>query len=282
MVEISCIEKIRGNMNRFTKSEKKIAEYVLSNYEKVMTYNISELADNAKVSDASVVRFCKTVGYKGYQDFKVKVAMDVIPKERHFNPGLDKNDDVETICKKIFSSEISAMNQTLSILNMRDVEKVADLMREAKKIVFFGTGGSLLVGKDSQHKLMKIGLCAFVYEDVDMQLMAASLLEDGDLAFGISHSGSNCHVLNCLKAAEENGAKTVALVSYGRTPISKQADISLYAASEETAFKSESVSTRVVQLAILDSLMSILAFKDYDASYQAIQETRRATSDNKY
>lgn len=282
MVEISCVDKIHGKMNRLTKSELKIAQYVLANYEKVLNCNITELAENAKVSDASVVRFCKTMGYKGYQDFKVNAAMDVLPKDRHFNPSLDKNDDTETICKKIFSSEISAMNRTLSILEMDQMEKAAEALRNAGKIVFFGTGGSLLVGKDAQHKFMKIGFCAFVYEDVDMQMMAASLLEEGDVAFGISHSGSNCHVLNCIKTAAENGATTIGLVSQGKTPISKQADISLYAATEKTMFQSESVSTRIVQLAILDSLLSILAFKDYEASYEAIQETRKATSNNKY
>ena len=128
---------------------------------------------------------------------------------------------------------------------------------------------------------MKIGIRAFVYDDVDMQLMVSSLMEEGELAFGISHSGSNCNVINCLRNARENGADTVALVSQGKTPLSKIADSILYSSAEETIFQSESVSTRIAQLAMIDTLVAIVAFEDYENSYMAIQKTRKATSENK-
>jgi DNA-binding MurR/RpiR family transcriptional regulator len=282
MVEISCIEKIRGKEKLLTNTEKKIAEYVLNNYDKVLNCNITELAEGAGVSDASVVRFCKSIGYKGYQDFKINAAKDVLPKEKHFNPSIEQYDDVETICKKIFSSEITVLNRTLASLERGTLEKVADMIRNAGKIVFFGSGGSLLVGKDAQHKFMKIGIRTYVYEDIDMQLMASSLLEKGDVAFCISHSGSNYNVLNCMKNAQNKGVGTIALVSQGKTPLSKTADVVLYTAAEETMFKSESVSTRIAQLAMIDVIVAIIAFADYDKSYAAIQETREATSQNKF
>ena len=90
MVEISCIEKIRGKEKLLTNTEKKIAEYVLNNYDKVLNCNITELAEGAGVSDASVVRFCKSIGYKGYQDFKINAAKDVLPQEKHFNPSIEQ------------------------------------------------------------------------------------------------------------------------------------------------------------------------------------------------
>ena len=159
--------------------------------------------------------------------------------------------------------------------------KVADQIRSAKRLIFFGSGGSLLVGRDAQHKFMKIGIRAFVYDDADMQLMVSSLMEEGELAFGISHSGSNYNVMNCLRNARENGADTVALVSQGKTPLSKIADTVLYSSAEETIFQSESVSTRIAQLAMIDTLVAIVAFEDYENSYMAIQKTRKATSENK-
>lgn len=281
MVGESCKEKIRGRMHLLTNTEAKVAGYVLDNYEQVLSQNITELAESAGVSDASVVRFCRSIGYKGFQDFKVNAARDVLPREKHFNPCLEKGDNLETICKKIFTSEVNVLNRTLAGIDMETIADAADKIRRADKLVFFGTGGSLLVGKDAQHKFMKIGIRAMVYDDMDMQLMASSLMEEGEIAFGISHSGSNYKVMNCLKNAKDNGAGTIALVGRGRTPISKMADIALYCASEETMFRSESVSTRIAQLAMIDALVAIVAFEDYENSYTAIQKTRRATSENK-
>ena len=100
MVEVSCKEKIMGSMHLLTNSESKIAKYVLDNFNETLNYNVSELADKAGVSDASVVRFCKSLGYKGFQDFKISAAQDILPRDRYFNPSLEQNDDVMTICKK--------------------------------------------------------------------------------------------------------------------------------------------------------------------------------------
>lgn len=277
----SCKETIKGRMHLLTNTEGKIANYVLEHYDEVLNYNISELAENAGVSDASVVRFCKNLGYKGYQDFKVNAARDVLPRDKHFNPSLEQGDDTETICKKIFTSEINVLNRTMASMDVASIEKVAEQIWKASRIVIFGSGGSLNVAKDAQHKFMKIGVRAFVYDDMDLQLMVSSLMKPDEVAFGISHSGSNYSLINCMKNAKENGASTVGLVAQGKSPLSKMVDVPLYCASEATMFRSESVSTRIAQLAMIDSIVAVVAFKDYEESYNAIQRTRKATIGNK-
>ena len=282
MVGESCKEVIQGKKHRLTNTELKLADYILEHYDEALNYNVTELADSAGVSDASVVRFCKKLGYKGYQDFKVNAAKDVLPRDRHFNPGLEQDDDIETICKKIFLSEVNVLNRTLASLDTNELKVVAEKIEKAEKIVFFRSGGSLIVAKDAAHKFMKIGICAFVYEDIDLQLMSSSLMSEKEVAIGISHSGSNRNVIDCIKNAKENGAETIAIVGQGKTPLSKIADMILYCSSEETMFESESVSTRIAQLAIIDAIVAIVAFDNYEESYTAIQRTRRATSENKY
>lgn len=281
MYQGSCQEKIIASMESLTNAERKIADFVLENYEKVLSSNITELAEYTTVSEATIVRFCRSLGYKGYQDFKIKAALDVLPKERHYNPALSKDDTPRTICEKIFSTEISVLSRTLAGLDMGVIESAVQYIFGAKRVFFFGSGGSLLVGKDALHKLMKIGIQAYVYEDRDMQMMSSSLITDQDVAIGISHSGSNYGVIKCLEQAKDNGAKTIALVGHGKTPISKMADLSISISTEQTIFQSEVASTRIAQLAILDAITAILAFKNYDYSYRAIQGTRRATSENK-
>lgn len=282
MVEVSCKEKILGSMHLLTNSESKIANFVLENFNETLDCNVSELADNAGVSDASVVRFCKSLGYKGFQDFKISAAKDVLPHDRYYNPSLEQNDDAKTICRKIFDLEMAALNRTFSLINFSDMEAACEAIFKADKVLAMGSGGSLIVAKDFQHKLMKIGVQSYVHNDIDLQLMAASLLTERDVAVCFSHSGSNRNVLGGMKIAHENGATTIALTGQGKTPIANLADIALYVASEKTMFRSESASTRIAQLSMIDSMVSIIAFKNYEKSYLAVQKTRQATAENKF
>jgi len=278
----SCHVKIQSRFHLLTKAESKVADYVLAHYDEILHYTITELAEKAGSSEASVVRFCKSIGYKGYQDFKINTARDIIPPYKHLNPDLESQDDTESICAKIFSSEVAVLNETLMVLDMDMMEKAIQAIIRARRIEFFGCGGSALVGMDAQHKLLKIGIKSFAAADVDIQAMSASLLKKNDLAIGISHSGSNRNVVNCLKLAKKQGAATIALTTQGKSPLLKIADIHLFTATKETVFKSESVSARIAQLAVIDALVASVAFRDYDNSYSAIQNTRLATSVGKY
>lgn len=269
-------------MHLLTNSESKIARFVLENYDETLDCNVSELADKAGVSDASVVRFCKSLGYKGFQDFKISAAKDILPRDRYYNPILEQHDNAETICRKIFDLEMAALNRTFSLINFSDMEAACDAIFRADKVLATGSGGSLIVARDLQHKLMKIGIQTFVHDDVDLQLMAASLLTDKDVAVCFSHSGSNRNILSGMKIAQETGAKIIAITGQGKTPIANMADVALYVASEKTMFRSESASTRIAQLSMIDSMVSVIAFKNYEKSYTAIQKTREATAENKF
>lgn len=280
-MEYSCKDIIEKKIDRMTNTEKKIADYILNNYEKVLENNISELSEEIGVSEASIVRFCKNLGYQGYQDFRINAAKYILPKEKHFNPIVEKDDDLETIYKKIFNLNISVLDRTLFELNFNTLDKVSDIIINSSKIIFFGSGASLIVAKDALHKLMKIGIMVYVYEDIDLQLMASSLLTSKDTAIAISHSGSNRNVLKCIKNGKKNGVKSIAIVGRFKTPIAKICDLCINTAYEKTTFQSESVSTRIAQLSVIDTLVAIIAFKNYNSSYNYIQKTRSATSENK-
>ena len=277
--DLSYNERIA--QTKLTQREKKIAEYIENHRDLFLNDTITEFAEKVGVSDATVVRFCRHIGYKGYQDFKMHVARDMIPKERQYNPVLERTDDAASICNKIFNSEVSVLSRTLLGINIADLKKIAEHIRSARRVVLFGTGGSLNVAKDAVHKFMKIGIMVHVYEDIDLQNMASSLLGKEDLAIIISHSGSNLYAIRCLENAKNGGAFTVGLTGYSRNPISKAADMTVQIASEKTMYQSESVSTRIAQLAVVDALVALAAFQDYDASYEAIEATRRATSGTK-
>lgn len=282
MVTGSCKERIRAKMSQLTETEKKIGGYVLQNYDTVLQCNVSDLAGKSGVSDASVVRFCRSIGYRGFQDFKMNLARDILPPDRQLNPILGRNDTTEEVCRKIFLSEEIVLNRTLLGMNMKDVHTLAEKISEARKVVFFGTGGSQAVCADAHHKFLKVGVDTIAEPDIDMQLMESALMNDQDVGICISFSGSNTNVQECIKNAKSSGAFTAGIISQGKSPLSKLVDVAMFSAYEETIFQSESVSTRIAQLAILDCLVSAVAIMNYDQSYESILNTREATSIGKY
>ena len=272
---------IKQRFDSFTKSEQKIAQYILDNPEAVVNSTIMELAELSHCSEATIVRFCRSMGYSGFQKFKISYAQNVIDPYKHLNPAFEKEDSTEKIIEKVFYNVKLALEQTKSMLNDDTFEKAVEAIHGCKRLEIFGSGGSGIVAKDLQHKLLKIGIKCNTHEDIDLQLMSASLLGEGDVAMGISHSGTNNGTIECLKLARESGATTIVLVSQGKSPILKYGYIILQNATMETVFKSESVSGRIAQLVLLDALVAALAFSEYDASYSAIQKTREATSSRK-
>lgn len=277
------LSTIEAKIDSFTKSERKIAEYILENHSDILHATITELAERIETSDASVARFCKTLGCKGYQDFKIRLAKEILPKYKHLNIEIEKSDTPEIICQKIFNNEIETLQETLEMLDVDLLTRAAEKIRSAGKIEIFGSGGSLIIGQDIQHKFLKIGIRCSVISDVDMQLMAASLLTKNDVVIGISHSGSTKSILNCLTLAEKNGAFVILLTATPKSPMSRLANIVIPVSCKETLFKSESNAARIAELIIMDSLLAILvANNDYKKYYKQIQETRNATSENKF
>ena len=283
MESLTCRQRIaeKRSSDHATQTERKIARYLSENLETALRNTLLELAEDIGVSDASVVRFCKSIGYKGFQEFKINAALECVPATKLYNPSVQPGDSVREVCDKIFSSEISALEQTQHSLDMRALEMATTLLTRARRITFVGTGGSILIARDAQHKFLKIGLQVTALEDKDMQMMQVSLMGSQDVLFAVSHSGTNLHVMEMVRIAKRNGVAVVALLSNVKNPIAEAADCVLCTKGEKTIFESESVSTRLSQLAVVDTLVALSAFRDYDKSFRAIQQTRKATSNNK-
>lgn len=281
--ELGCKERLieKRDGEHTKKTERKIAAYLLGNFDKSLHSTLLELADGIGVSDASIVRFCKSIGYTGFQEYKINAAMQCVPEPRLYNPSLSVDDSPAELCNKIFAIESSALEQTKQELDIKVMNEVADLLINAKRINLVGTGGSAISARDFQHKLLKIGVRAELQEDKDLQLMSASLLTENDVLFAISHSGSNLHVAETIDLAKKQNAKVVTLTMKSKNVVVEKADYPLYVVSEKTIFESESFSARLAQLAMLDCLVALMAFKNFDGFLEAMKATRLATSVNK-
>ena len=274
---------IKTKLDTFTKSERKIAEYILKNHNDILDATITELAEKINTSDASIARFCKTLGCKGYQDFKIRLAKEILPKYKQLNVSIEKNDTPEILCQKIFNCEIATLHENLEIVNVDTLKEAAEHIKSSDHVEIFGSGGSFIIGQDIKHKFLKIGIRCSVISDIDMQSMSASLLKKGDVVIGISHSGGTKSIFHCLDIAKKNGAFIILLTATAKSPMSRLADIVIPVISKETLFKSESNAARIAELVIMDVILAILVsdnnYKNYD---KKIHATRMSTSENKF
>jgi len=276
-----CLVRINALFSQLRDSEKRVADYIRSDVERVIHQSITEVAESAGASESTVVRLCKALEYRGFQDFKIHLAQEYRAPASQIHEAIGAGDDLPAIKKKVFESDVLAITETLKVLDDASFAAAVRLVAASRRLEFYGTGGSGSVALDAQHKFLKIGKKAQAHTDVDLQAMSASLLSAGDVAVGISHSGGNKEILDALGIAKRNGAAVIAITNYGRSPLAKLSDAALFTAAGETAFKSDALSSRIAELVILDALWTAVAFADYDASFENIRKTREATASKK-
>ena len=166
------------------------------------------------------------------------------------------------IVDKVFQGTMQALTMTHDSLDVAAIEKAADAIEKARRVVILGMGSSHSVGLDLQHKLMRLGIDAVAFMDSHMQTIAVSLLTEEDVVFSISHSGSSKDVVDNTKLAKANGAVTISMTSIGSSPLSKITDIQLYTASKETQYRIVALSSRIAQEAIIDAIYTLIAVRD--------------------
>ena len=268
-------------MSRLRDSEKKIVEFIVKNQEEIIHLSITEVAERSETSESSVVRLCKRLGYKGFQDLKIHLAKEVITPDKHIHEVIEKGDTVIQIKNKVFQSNIQALYDSIEVCSEDQIEKAVKVIASARLIEFYGTGGSGTVALDAQHKLLKLGVKSFAYNDSTLQSMSASVLTEHDVVIGISHTGSNTDVLKSLKLAKESGATIICITNNSKSPITNISDIVLQTASKETLFRTDAISSRIAQLTIIDVLVAAVANQKYELFYKNLQKTRKSTIDKK-
>ncbi|MCM3789718.1 MurR/RpiR family transcriptional regulator [Domibacillus sp. 8LH] len=276
-----CMARIRSYYARLSAKEKKVADYILQNPEKIIHITINELAEDLHVADATVFRFCKRIGFKGYQAMKIALASEIMEPIQQIHEEISENDDEQTITKKIFQSNIQTLENTLHLLNENALHQAVSLLLHAAKIEFYGVGGSMVIAMDAYHKFIRTGIKAFSFVDSHYQLMSASQLTEKDVAVVISHSGTNKDTINILKTAKKNGAKTIGITGYPKSFIGQNVDVALFTSSEETDFRSEALSSRIGQLSIIDALyVNIMVLNKYNAN-KALDKIRDSISETR-
>lgn len=263
------------------RGEKKIALWILENPQEIIRLSISELAEKCGCGEATIVRFSKRLGLVGYQELKISIA-----QESGTAPPVAVNISADDSAYEVFAKHcaeiVRSLEHTKNVLDEKSMATAARKIAKADRIAIFGLGNSASIAMDAQHKFMRVGLSAAAYCDNHMQAIAASHLKQGDVAIGISHSGSSIDVVEALKLSKSNGAATICITNYGRSPIVKYSDVVLYTAAEETKYSVLAMNSRISQLAIIDSMYAHLVIHKSQEALRAIQDTERALQGKKY
>jgi DNA-binding MurR/RpiR family transcriptional regulator len=270
--------RIRGAYSTLSKKEQRIADYILKQPEQIIHHTINQVADDLDVAESTVFRFCQRVGFKGYQALKIALASDVVAPLQDIHEDITETDTALEIAEKIFSTNGKTIESTRQILEGVSLEKAVELFLGARRIEFFGSGGSAVVALDAYHKFVRSGLQVSAILESHMQLMSASQLTTADVAVVISHSGASKETLDIAKLLKEKGVPMIAITNYAKSPLSKIADVSLYTVSQETAFRSEALASRIAELSLIDALFTAVMMRRGEAARTSLQQMREAIS----
>lgn len=263
-------------------SERKVAEHILAHTREAISLPITELAAQAGVSEATIVRMCKKLGFRGFQELKILLAMESVPPLQTVHEEIREGDNLEDILRKVFYCNVRAIESTLNILSLQELARAVEALLAAEQIQIYGVGGSGPIAMDAAHKLMKTGKAVIAYSDTHMQAMAASLLGPQDAVIGISHSGSSRDIIEALQLARGRGATIIGITRYARSPLDKVLDIKLATSSNETFSRIESTSSRIAQLSIIDVLFIGMSLRQVDRAIENIRLTREAIVPKRY
>ena len=273
--------KIKSIYRDLSSKEKMIADFILLHPEEVMHGTISNISDTIQVADATFFRFCKRLGYNGFQDFKIALASEKVNSSLSIHENISKEDNELLMAQKVFDSNIKSLNDTKKLLDEQELIKAVQFLTAAKMVGFFGVGGSSIIAMDAYHKFLRTPLNSTYTQDTHIQMMQASRLTENDCAIIISHSGITKDTIQLAEIIKEKKAKVIVITSYSLSPLAKFADALLLSTAEETDYRSEALTSRITQLSLIDALFVSVMFKTGDFATHSLDEVRKVISQTK-
>ena len=246
--------------NDMGRSEKKVADWLFSHSGEVLPYSITDLASKCESSEATIVRFSKRLGCRGYQDLKITLAKE--HEKKVIVPMITNTDDCFSIFEKVCNDAYMSLERTKKTLSAENMTKATEAISCARRVVLIGLGASAQVAEDASNKLLRAGCNSNAYGDTHMQAIAVSQLKKGDVVIGISQSGSSKDIVEAMKVARAHGATTISITSKERSPIARQSDILLLTDTEETRHSSLGLNSHISRLIVIDALCYKIVYQN--------------------
>jgi RpiR family carbohydrate utilization transcriptional regulator len=284
------LERIHAALPALPPAEQRVAKLVLADARSFASLPVSELAERSHVSKPTVVRFCRSVGYDGLADFKLKLAGTVNEGVPFVHRAVDEDDKPGDIVVKVIDNAVSALlayrNDAAAHAFERAIEALAASGRNGRRIEFYGVGNSGIVAQDAQHKFFRLGVTAAAVSDGHVQVMSATMLQPGDCAVIISHSGRSRDLLDAAEIARRKGATTIVITASGsplaRASANSAQQILLAADHPEDYDRYSPMVSRLLHLVIIDILTTGVALKLGEQLRPMLAEIKRNLRAKRY
>lgn len=258
------LDRIKASLPSLAPAEQRVARLVLADPRAFANLPITELAARSHVSKPTIVRFCRSVGYDGLSDFKLKLAGSVSEGVPFIHRSVDVDDKTSDVLVKVIDNTVAAFlkyrNDASSVSIQKATDALEDTYKAGKRIEFFGVGNSGIVAQDAQHKFFRLGVTSIAYSDGHMQVMSASLLGPGDCVVVISNSGRTRDLMDACDIARKNGATTIVITATG-SPLAAAGNIHLAADHPEGYDRYSPMVSRLMHLMVIDILATCLALR---------------------
>ncbi|MBB3966129.1 MULTISPECIES: MurR/RpiR family transcriptional regulator [Rhizobium] len=274
----NIIEVIRTMRPELRKSDRKVADVVLDDPRRIMNATVGETAALAEVSQPTVLRFATAVGCNGFQDLKIRLAQSLAFGTPATHSVLLDTDEPEVIAEKIFDYTMTSLDWARSKLDKTALHKAIDILAAARSIVFFGFGASGIVARDAQQKFPLFGVPCGAELDSHQQLMVASMMKEGDVAFVISNTGTTRSIIEIARIARDNGAIVICLTG-SESPLTHYSDVALIVETLENTNMYTPTISRIAALVVIDILSTSVAMRRPEGERTRINQMKRQLSD---
>ncbi len=265
---------IKEGLDRFSPQEKRLADYILEQPELVQRLGITELAAACGISAATVTRFCTSLRFKGFPDFKMRLIGELSrPSEAATYQDIVAGRPLQEIARAIEANHLSSITDTTRLLDPEALERAVAALGSARRIDLYGMGTSSIVAQDLYQKLIRIGKSCTAFADSHMQITSASTLNTGDVALAISYSGETPETIAALRCAKDAGALTLSLTRYGTSPLPDLADIPLFTSSLEEGVRRGAMASRIAQLHVIDILFAGMLSEGFDEYVPMLEQS---------
>ena len=245
--------------NTLTRSETKVADYILRHKQEIHLQSISELAQRCSVSEATISRFCHSVGCASFNEFKLAVvqaisASENMDMETDLYSSILSDDSIEQKCRKLCNVSTDALHQTLSELDVDKIDKVVDMLSRAGSVYCFGQGNSSIVAEDAWGRFSCVSPKFHYIANANLQAITAELLGKNDVVLYFSFSGAVRELTEMGKILQNREAKLILVTRFPNSPGAQYADLLLICGANEAPQQQGSIAAKIGQLFIVDVL----------------------------
>ena len=273
---IDILERIHAAYYQLTAAERRVADYVLAQHEQVQFMSITQLAEECGTAEATISRFCRSLKLKGFNAFKIELARHSVsavqkPQEKPADSILARSQEAGRLA-------IDAVNQTVELVDPKQVRKAIQIIEKAAHVICMGTGGSMIMANECSHMFSTVTGKFFAISDSHIQMSTAATMDRDDVIILFSYSGATNNGLQILELAKSRGIRTVLVTRFNKSPAAKLADVVLCCGSNEGPFQFGSVPAKIAQLVVVDVLFQEYYHRNRAQCEESIQNIAAALS----